>query len=220
MYNKKMKNDLNIDGITFINDPKSEVKIKMESDISNLPFSFFFNENIFQNKFECTHLKINYIIIIFSCILLGISIILHGCFDIDIFDFPILPYIFIYFPIFTFVFCPILLCVIPIFGVHKEYVDISKFCVTITSDKVDRGVISIDNLDISDVVLKTWNGKGITFYRIIAVCKNPIFLSLSNRYEKEILLFFFTDGYGSKEKIIESLVQKLKKFFKINSKRI
>lgn len=150
---------------------------------------------------------------------MGTSIILPGCFDIDIFDFPILSYIFIYFPIFTFVFCPILLCIIPMFGVHKEYVNISELCVTITSDKVDRGIISIDNLNISDVVLKTWNGKGITFYRIIAICKNPIFLPLPNRHEKEILLFFFTNRYGSKEKIIESLVQKLKFFFKIKSKK-
>lgn len=177
--------------IHFNDDPSSDLKIEMES---NVP-SFFssLRENIFNDKLECLLLTISKILSILFLIVLPVIILL---FDNDSFDNCFLPLFLVTLPLFL----AFILSLIVFWGENKkQYVKIFNSGIEITCEKIERGSVFIKNSEIKDIVVKVITGSapkanGIYLeYRIELIPKIPIYLKYSNKYVKKIPLFFLTN---------------------------
>ena len=209
-------NNIFSENINFNDDPTSDLKIEMQS---NLP-SFYtsLRENIFNSQLECILLTLSTILSILFLIVLAVIILL---FDNDYFDNCFLPIFLVTLPLFL----AFILSLIVFFGENKkQYVKIFNSGIEITCEKIERGSIFIKNSDIYDIVFKRISGstprssKIYLEYRIELILKYPIDLPFSKRKLNKFPLFFLTNKereFVEDREFFEDFTQKVKDILQI-----
>ena len=209
-------NNIFLDNVKFNDDPTSDLKIEMQS---NLP-SFYtsLRENIFNSQLECILLTLSTILSILFLIVLPVIILL---FDNDSFDNCFLPFFLVTLPLFL----AFILSLIVFWGENKkQYVKIFNSGIEITCEKIERGSIFIKSSDIRDVVFKYLSGsaprstKIYMEYRIEVILKYPIDLPFSKRKLNKFPLFFLTNKereFFEDREFFKELAQKIKDILQI-----
>lgn len=209
-------NNIFSENIKFNNDPISDLKIEMQS---NLP-SFYtsLRENIFTSQLECILLTLSTILSILFVIVLPVIILL---FDNDSFDNCFLPFFLVTLPLFL----AFILSLIVFLGENKkQYVKIFNSGIEITCEKIERGSIFIKSSDIRDVVFKYISGsaprstKIYMEYRIEVILKYPIDLPFSKRKVNKFPLFFLTNkerGFFEDREFFEDFAQKIRDILQV-----
>lgn len=209
-------NNIFSENIKFNNDPISDLKIEMQS---NLP-SFYtsLRENIFNSQLECILLTLSTILSILFLIVLPVTILL---FDNDLFDNCFLPFFLVALPLFL----AFILSLIVFLGENKkQYVKIFNSGIEITCEKIERGSIFIKSSDIRDVVFKYISGaaprstKIYMEYRIEVILKYPIDLPFSKRKVNKFPLFFLTNkerGFFEDREFFEDFAEKIRDILQV-----
>ena len=201
-------NNIFSENIKFNNDPISDLKIEMQS---NLP-SFYtsLRENIFNSQLECILLTLSTILSILFVIVLPVIILL---FDNDSFDNCFLPFFLVTLPLFL----AFILSLIVFLGENKkQYVKIFNSGIEITCEKIERGSIFIKSSDIRDVVFTYLSGSAPRSTKIYM--EHPIDLPFSKRKVNKFPLFFLTNkerGFFEDREFFEDFAQKIRDILQV-----